>query len=341
MPARSSLEPLPAEREDRVGVEPVERAQADHRVVASRARSPSRRCRSASVPSSHVAYSSTAILAVSLARSRRRCSAAGEDAGAGRDELVEERRQLARGLDLDLLPAPDLRDRRPGLRLLEVGADRLQPAGDRVEPLGRAARGRGRTAGTGCRRRGRARTSGAPRAGGRRCRRWSRRTLWISRSRSKRASADSAGRVDAPRPRRGARAPRRARPGPLAAAVAQQVVVLVQARAPCRAPGCRGRAGRSAPRRGRRTRRRAGPGAAAARGAGAARQVVGRSSGWNLRRAGNAARIGVGGPGRGRGRGQAVATSWCRHCDRPSGSSRRGPPAWRRSSVSMSSAVTP
>ena len=42
------------------------------------------------------------------------------------------------GVDLDLLPAADLRDGRPGLGLLEVGGDRLEPAGDGVEALGRA-----------------------------------------------------------------------------------------------------------------------------------------------------------------------------------------------------------
>ena len=59
-----------------------------------------------------------------------------QDALPGGHDLVEEDGQLAGRLDLDLLPAPDLRDGRAGLGLLEVGRDRLEPAGDRVEPLG-------------------------------------------------------------------------------------------------------------------------------------------------------------------------------------------------------------
>ena len=59
-----------------------------------------------------------------------------QDALTGGHDLVEEDGQLARRVDLDPLPAPDLRDGRARLRLLEVGRDRLEPAGDRVEPLG-------------------------------------------------------------------------------------------------------------------------------------------------------------------------------------------------------------
>ena len=60
----------------------------------------------------------------------------GERGGPGRDELVEQHRQLARAFQLDLLPASHLRHRRPGLRLLEVRGDGLEPAGDGVQPLG-------------------------------------------------------------------------------------------------------------------------------------------------------------------------------------------------------------
>ena len=91
---------------------------------------------SASVPSSHAAYSSTAILADPLARSRRRCSAAGRTSTPAATSLVEEDRQLARGLDLDPLPEADLRDGRPGLRFLEVRGGGLEPAGDGVQSLG-------------------------------------------------------------------------------------------------------------------------------------------------------------------------------------------------------------
>ena len=89
-----------------------------------------------SVSSSHEAYSSTAILADSLARSRRRCSGRAERVLAGGHELVEEDRQLGGCLDLDPLPGPDLRHGRPGLGFLQVRCDGLESAGDRVEPLG-------------------------------------------------------------------------------------------------------------------------------------------------------------------------------------------------------------
>ena len=138
---------------------------------AARGRSPSRRCRRRACPRATSAYSSTAILADSLGALEAALLGRRQDADAGRDELVEERRQLARGLDLDPLPAPDLRDGRPGLGFLEVGRGGLEPAGDGVESLGE----RGVVAGEQqeqavadvCR----GRTSGAPRVAARRCRR--------------------------------------------------------------------------------------------------------------------------------------------------------------------------
>ena len=88
-----------------------------------------------------------------------------EDAVAGDDDLVEERGHLRCGLDLDLLPRPDLRDARPGARLVEVR--RARPRGDRRSRSAARATGRGlaRTAGTARRRAGPAPSSGAPRSG--------------------------------------------------------------------------------------------------------------------------------------------------------------------------------
>src|SRR6185295_7252946 len=44
--------------------------------------------------------------------------------------------QAVRLLDLELLPAADLRNGRPALRRLEIARDALQPAGDGIEALG-------------------------------------------------------------------------------------------------------------------------------------------------------------------------------------------------------------
>ena len=133
--ARSSLEALPAEREDRVRVETVERAQADHRVVLL---APDRPVVGA--VGEGALEPGRVQLDGDLGRLARALEAAllggRQDVDAGGDELVEERRQLGRGLDLDPLPEPDLRDGRAGLRFLEVGGDRLEPAGDRIESLG-------------------------------------------------------------------------------------------------------------------------------------------------------------------------------------------------------------
>src|SRR4029078_4271221 len=64
----------------------------------------------------------------------RRSRSARSAAPAGH-ALLEEGGQLGRLVDLDLLPAPDLRNGRPGLGLLEIGRGGLEPPGDRVEPL--------------------------------------------------------------------------------------------------------------------------------------------------------------------------------------------------------------
>ena len=274
------VEPLPAELEDGVGVEAVERAQADQRVVPLAADRPVVGARRRACPRASDAYSSTAILADSLARSRRRCSAGRQDADAGGDDLVEEGRQLGRGLDLDLLPAPDLRDGRPGLRFLEVGR-RSPRAGRRWRRAARrAARGRARTAGTGRRRRGRGRTSGAPRYAGSSASKIARRTLWSSSSRSKRASAESAAGSSASTAARWSRSaassartasrlpsPSRSSSWWSPSEVREDRVVADEAH-------------EARSRRGRRSSSSSGPGVGRRqRGAGAARRVVGRSLG--------------------------------------------------------------
>ena len=107
-----------------------------------------------------------------------------------------------------------------------------------------------------------------------------RRTLWISRSRSKRASAESAGRVD--RLDRGEVRALRGQLGEdgLAAPVAEQVVVLVEPERRAEDRVVADEPDEAASRRGRRTRRRAGPGAAAGAGRGSGAAGRGRSLGW-------------------------------------------------------------
>ena len=129
------LEALPAEREDRVRVEAIERAQADHLVVLLAPDRP------VVGPLGEGALEPGRIqLDGDLGRLARPLEAAllggRQYVHAGRDEFVEEGRQLARGLDLDPLPEPDLRDSRPGLRFLEVRGDRLETTGDRIQSLG-------------------------------------------------------------------------------------------------------------------------------------------------------------------------------------------------------------
>jgi hypothetical protein len=128
-------EALPAESQDRVGVQPIEGAQADQLVVALAADRPGVRAavEGALEPRSvqldrDLGRLARALEAALLARR--------QDVGPGRDEFVEEGRQFRSGLDLDALPTPNLWDGGPGLGFLEVRGDRLQPAGDRVEPLG-------------------------------------------------------------------------------------------------------------------------------------------------------------------------------------------------------------
>ena len=90
---------------------------------------------SARVPSSQAPYSSTATFAPAAARSRRRCSAGASAAAPAATNSSSSSGSSAARFELDPLPATDLRDRRPGLRLLEVGGDGLEPAGDGGQPL--------------------------------------------------------------------------------------------------------------------------------------------------------------------------------------------------------------
>ena len=165
---------LPADLEDRVGVEAVERAEGDQRVVAARGRAPSRRCRRRGCPRATSPYSSMATLAPSMrplaggvARPAPRTPV-----GAARHDLVEEGRQLGGRLELDARchsrtcgPAARVRD------CSRKAGHGLEPAGDRLEALGQRRVSRGRTAGTARRRSRRARASGAPRCAARRRRR--------------------------------------------------------------------------------------------------------------------------------------------------------------------------
>ena len=297
----------------------------------------------ASVPSSHVAYRSTAILAGSRGALEAALLGVRQDADAGRDELVEERRQLRGGLDLDPLPAPDLRHGRPGLGFLEIGRDRLEPAGDGVEPLGErgviAGEQQEQPVADGVERE-RAPLP-EPEHVGVEDRAADVVELEVALERRRRRQAGRVDRLD----RREVR-PLRVQLGQdgFAAAVAEQVVVLRAGRARWRAPGCRGRAARSASRRGRRTRSSSGPGVGRR---GRSRQS--RRRAWidrltrDLRRAGRAARGLAGGGWRGRpderaGSGRCAASA---PMPPPSGSSRSSAARVASMVVSISSDVTP
>ena len=96
---------------------------------------------------------------------------AGQDAVAGRDELVEEGRQVARPCRSRSAASAGPAGRSPGSSPPRDRCRRPR-AGRRSRPAARrAARGRARTAGRGRRRPCRARTTVAPRSAGRRCRR--------------------------------------------------------------------------------------------------------------------------------------------------------------------------
>ena len=127
---------LLADRQDRVGVEPVERAQADELVVALATERP------VVGPVGQRALEPGPVVGDgrSWPRRRRACSrrsSAGPSAVlAGGHDLVEQARDLAGGLDLDRLPQADLGLDGPAARGVEERRRRLEPAGDRVEPLG-------------------------------------------------------------------------------------------------------------------------------------------------------------------------------------------------------------
>ena len=129
------MEPLPAELQDRVGIEPVEGAKGDHLIVALSADRPCIRPagqRSLEPPAVEF-HGDLGRLAGALETALLRSC---QDRRSGGGDLVEEGRQFAGGLDLDLLPAPDLGHGRPGLGLLKERGDGLQSAADRVQPLG-------------------------------------------------------------------------------------------------------------------------------------------------------------------------------------------------------------
>ena len=124
---------LLADREDRVGVEAVERPERDELVVALAAERPL-----------VVAVGERFLEPRGIApeRSPRGVRGRGQAASLGvrevrarGDDLVEERGQVAGRLDLEPLPQPDLGDRRPRLRAIEEVGDRLEPAGEQREPL--------------------------------------------------------------------------------------------------------------------------------------------------------------------------------------------------------------
>ena len=330
---------LPAELEDRVGVEAVEGAQADQRVVALAPDRPVVGRRPRACPRARRRTARRATLAdVARPRSRRRCSGVREDAVAGGDDLVEEDGQLAGRLDLEPLPAAGPGGPSPGSWPPRGrSAIGLEPAGDRVEPLGQ----RGVVAGeqqeqavadvsSANERRSQIRSA--------RRRRSARRTLWSSRSRSKRGLAARGRPGRAPRSRSGGRARRRARRGAPRDCRRRAGRRRCGGRGPSRAPGCRGRAAGSASRRGRRGGRRAGPGGRR-RGAGetARRGVVGHGLEYLRTRRTRS---------RGRAAGRRPGQAWRRPVRRPrtpvrSAPSRRAPPGSRRWSCSMSAAVTP
>ena len=317
----------------------------------ARDRWPTRRSRRRACPRASELYSSMASLADSLARSRRRCSTRRKDPGTGGDQLVEEDRQLPGRLDLDLLPASDLRHGRPGLGLLEVGRGRLEPAGDRRRAVRGAGHGRGRTAGRGRRRASRGRTTGVPRCAGRRRRRSRDGRCGVSRSRSNAAAGD---RPAGSRPRSGRDASRSAASS---AMTASRLPSPSRSSSWCRPIGgaedgvVADRAGRSAPRRGRTARRRAGrappraPGEAAA-GRGAWSITSGTPPARPRKTACDALYRSLVFPARGRSgclsarsapgapAGQAVAGS-------ATGRSRRAPRGWPSITISMSARVTP
>ena len=136
--ACSSAQLLPAELEDVVGVEAVERrggatsASWRSRPIAQSS------VPSASVPSSQSAYSSTATFAALDRAVEATLLGGAEHAGAGRHDLVEEGRQLgARSSSSICLPAAGPAGRSPGsCAASRKAGDVLEPAGDRLEPLG-------------------------------------------------------------------------------------------------------------------------------------------------------------------------------------------------------------
>ena len=127
------LELVLPDLEDRVGVEAVERPQPDELVISLAAERP------VVGPGGERFLQPGAVVGD---RCPGRVGGRGEapavglrQVGAGGHDLGEERRQIGGRLDLELLPAADLRDDGPAARLLEPRGHGLEPAGDRVEAL--------------------------------------------------------------------------------------------------------------------------------------------------------------------------------------------------------------
>ena len=251
--------------EDRVGVEPVERAQADQRVVAlapdrpvvgpARAACPRASAGTARPRSWPIRWPARG----DAARPRGRCVRR-RRRRARRRRSAARRRSRSRSAASAGPAGPSPGSWLPRGRWRSPRAGRRSRRAARASGAWSRANSRNRPSPT-CR----GRTTGAPRCAARRCRRW-RGGRCGSRGRARSAACRrQAGRVErldaaevrafggelAPGPPRDCRRRAGRRPG--------------AGRRRCRGPGCRGPAAGSASRRGRRAGRRAGPGSPRAR----------------------------------------------------------------------------
>ena len=125
---------LPAELEDLVGFEAVERTVGDQRIVPL----PTDRPLVGAVRERALEPGAVELdgdLGALRCTLQPTLFGRGEGSRPGGHQLVEQGGQLGRRLDLDLLPAPDLRDGRAGLRTLEVLGHRLESPRDGRQPL--------------------------------------------------------------------------------------------------------------------------------------------------------------------------------------------------------------